>query len=421
MNRRLFGLCCAPVALLLCVFGVGTARAQRSPLPGCSSLAPYFCVDAGYFLQDDSYVIDVYFLVCNEGLQFVRSGDGYNASADILVVLLDGKDRQIAGDTYRIKLHSERYEETTSVDSCKTRVMSFKAAPGDFGMVVTVYDGDSRRKSVLETSIAIPALDDLPGMSDIAFVSKSGRTGGWRWRGFEPKVKRTYNTADEEIYFYYEVYHSDAGDSVHLRYEIRDDREAVVYTGERTSVGSGTITYLEKIASDTLSNGRYVLSVVMTGPDGAPGAVRSKQFEVRTEVFLFDRDIEQAVSLLTYVASGGFISEFEKADLERRKRLWEQFWREKDPTPGTPKNEFYEEHVRRFNYANENFGQSLSKGWRTDRGRIYILYGDPDEIEAYPMEMGRNPTEVWYYFSRGRRFVFVDETGFGDYVLVREQ
>jgi hypothetical protein len=60
----------------------------------------------------------------------------------------------------------------------------------------------------------------------------------------------------------------------------------------------------------------------------------------------------------------------------------------------------------------------MSEGWRTDRGRIHILEGPPDEIESYSMQIDRNPTEVWFYFDNGRRYVFVDETGFGDYVLV---
>jgi GWxTD domain-containing protein len=74
--------------------------------------------------------------------------------------------------------------------------------------------------------------------------------------------------------------------------------------------------------------------------------------------------------------------------------------------------------VKRFRYANMNFAAGMSEGWRTDRGRIYILEGPPDEIESYSMEIDRNPTEVWFYFDNGRRYVFVDETGFGDYILV---
>ncbi len=61
----------------------------------------------------------------------------------------------------------------------------------------------------------------------------------------------------------------------------------------------------------------------------------------------------------------------------------EQFWLRRDPTPDTEENEFREEHYRRIQYANEHFAAGIP-GWRTDRGRIYIVWGAPDEIESHP-------------------------------------
>ncbi len=60
-----------------------------------------------------------------------------------------------------------------------------------------------------------------------------------------------------------------------------------------------------------------------------------------------------------------------------------QFWEQRDPTPGTAANEYKDEHYRRIAYANERFSENKA-GWKTDRGRIYIIYGPPDEIEAHP-------------------------------------
>jgi len=68
---------------------------------------------------------------------------------------------------------------------------------------------------------------------------------------------------------------------------------------------------------------------------------------------------------------------------EERDQFIEAFWQRRDPTPDTEENEFKEEHYRRIEYANEHFAAGIS-GWRTDRGRIYIMYGPPDEIDAHP-------------------------------------
>ena len=68
---------------------------------------------------------------------------------------------------------------------------------------------------------------------------------------------------------------------------------------------------------------------------------------------------------------------------EERDQFIEQFWLRRDPTPDTVENEYKEEHYRRIAYANEHFAAGKA-GWRTDRGRIYIVFGPPDEIEAHP-------------------------------------
>ena len=87
---------------------------------------------------------------------------------------------------------------------------------------------------------------------------------------------------------------------------------------------------------------------------------------------------------------------------EEREQFVEQFWLRRDPTPDTEENEFKEEHYRRIAYANEHFASGIP-GWRTDRGRIYIQYGPPDEIEAHssggsyerPMSEGGGETETF--------------------------
>ncbi len=66
---------------------------------------------------------------------------------------------------------------------------------------------------------------------------------------------------------------------------------------------------------------------------------------------------------------------------DERENFIEQFWMRRDPTPDTEENEFKEEHYRRIAYANEHYASGIP-GWKTDRGRIYIVYGPPDEIES---------------------------------------
>ena len=95
-----------------------------------------------------------------------------------------------------------------------------------------------------------------------------------------------------------------------------------------------------------------------------------------------------------------------------------QFWLRRDPTPGTPENEFKEEHYRRIAFANIHFADSVA-GWRTDRGRIYILNGPPEETEMLSPSLSTGPihaTQTWHY-KDGRRFRFTDACDCGEYHL----
>ncbi len=76
----------------------------------------------------------------------------------------------------------------------------------------------------------------------------------------------------------------------------------------------------------------------------------------------------------------------------------EAFWKQRDPIPSTPENELKTEHYRRINYVNKHFGRGTpTKGWRTDKGRIYIVLGEPQEMQKYEHETEIIPTEIWFY------------------------
>ncbi|MCS7312903.1 MAG: GWxTD domain-containing protein, partial [Acidobacteria bacterium] len=109
---------------------------------------------------------------------------------------------------------------------------------------------------------------------------------------------------------------------------------------------------------------------------------------------------------------------------ELRDRFIELFWKMRDPTPGTPENEYRDEMERRFAYVNQRFRFGGVPGWKTDRGRVYMILGPPKSTERFDMELDVYPTEVWYYYGEGRpglpahfALVFYRPRGVGDYKL----
>ena len=101
---------------------------------------------------------------------------------------------------------------------------------------------------------------------------------------------------------------------------------------------------------------------------------------------------------------------------EERDNFIEAFWQRRDPTPDTEENEFKEEHYRRIAYSNEHFAAGVP-GWKTDRGRIYIVYGKPDEIDSHPsggtyerpMEEGGGETSTFPF--EDWRYRYIDNIG----------
>jgi GWxTD domain-containing protein len=121
---------------------------------------------------------------------------------------------------------------------------------------------------------------------------------------------------------------------------------------------------------------------------------------------------------------------------EERENFTENFWLVRDPTPDTPENEFRDQFYERIDYANDHFTSGVA-GMRTDRGRMYILNGPPDEIVSHPTggsydrpaEEGGGrtntfPFETWRYRHLDNKsqsenviYEFVDSTMSGEYRL----
>jgi GWxTD domain-containing protein len=133
------------------------------------------------------------------------------------------------------------------------------------------------------------------------------------------------------------------------------------------------------------------------------------------------------------------LSAFKKlSNNAERDTFIETFWQRRDPTPDTAENEYKEEHYRRIAYANEHFAAGIP-GWRTDRGRIYIMYGKPDSTDSHPMggpyqrpaEEGGGqtetyPFEVWRYryldgIGQEIEIEFVDDCSCGAYEMTMDR
>ncbi|HEX5708565.1 MAG TPA: GWxTD domain-containing protein [Pyrinomonadaceae bacterium] len=168
---------------------------------------------------------------------------------------------------------------------------------------------------------------------------------------------------------------------------------------------------------------------------GQEGEVMDRQRNVRKEVKeVYKKWLEQDVA---YIITDEERKAWKRLQTDEEREMFiEDFWRKRDPDPDTDENEYREEYFERIAYANQHFASGIP-GWRTDRGRIWIMFGKPDERETHPSggqyerpfwhgggSTSTHPFEVWFYryipgVGSGVEIEFVDPTGSGEYRIAR--
>ena len=148
----------------------------------------------------------------------------------------------------------------------------------------------------------------------------------------------------------------------------------------------------------------------------APAAAASDMFASLDETAL-----DSLFAPLTILAGASELSSYSTLTIDGKRRFMSEFWRRRDPSPNTPDNplrDVFYRGVRHANTAYREGGTAQIPGWRTDRGRIYLKYGEPNEYLRRPAAQPK-PFEVWLY-TRERRlyYVFRDRTGLGHYELI---
>ncbi len=125
---------------------------------------------------------------------------------------------------------------------------------------------------------------------------------------------------------------------------------------------------------------------------------------------------QQFLSEVRYIITKEEKKIFPSLGTEERKKFIEEFWKKRDPSPSTDENEFRDEYYERIDKANRLFREG-SSGWLTDRGRAYILLGDPERRNTYPSgyTFYDRPMEIWYY--KYFTIIFIDYTFTGVYKL----
>lgn len=314
--------------------------------------------------------------------------------------------------------------------------------PGRHRLRFVLTDLVSGRQGQVEADIEVPRFpQDSLAVSHIelaAGIEADSTPSRFRKGGLtvRPHPSRSFGDASNNRLFYYaEVYDPQgAAAVVNIAYSSAKDPTLRIVQSD-TAVGRrGTTVKYGGLELGDMDNGYYRL--LLKVEDGGGKVVATSQANFLVERNLLEvlpqhrRIIEEQAALEKeggeyYSRIGLIASQRELADYGRlspagRREFLRLFWKRRDTDPATPENEALREHIRRYMQADAEFREQSRAGSETDRGQMYVKYGQPEEVEKRLLETASHDILIWKY-STGQVLIFLDRQGVGRFELIYDK
>ncbi|MGA2669372.1 MAG: GWxTD domain-containing protein [Ignavibacteria bacterium] len=409
--------------LLLPVVSSGCLYAQEQR-PGRSDI-DMFSFDALNFYSPDSTRsrLDIYIEVPLNKIEFTRSreeGVGFSSKLELSIDITDRTNKTAFSKVYKEEITTEKTDMEYLSQNSKIIIKNIFLNPGDYKLKVTIYEPATKKTATAVKDVVIKDFLGAPiTLSDLMIVSKLTNENGRKL--ITPDVTRNVSIIDT-FYVFFFVYKNSEQSQINVTCNILDSKKTEVFsTSENLGINQPVDLQnqmLIPVPVDKLSYDNYMIDVTATSLQNK-ASISSGFSNLIVDLPVNLMKIDDLIDQLQYIATEDEMSYMRdgKTDAEKRKRFMD-FWKAKDPTPKTRKNEVMMEYYKRLNYAEKHFTTVFTKGWKSDMGMVHIIFGRPDNIERHPYEMDTRPYEIWDYYDLNRQFVFIDYTGAGDYRLV---
>ena len=316
------------------------------------------------------------------------------------------------------KVNVKNFEETNSREKNILIRDFFIVPPGKYSFLAKASDLNSNKTAQRKVELRIKDFAQKKiAMSDMLIAQEVRFDSTGQVQDMIPAYGNNFNIRAGHFYVYFDLFVKQAPTSTQIRYRMygkkgENELDTTIVKSLTTLV---TPVWL-KISRSRFKKSKYTLEISAKTESATVKQNQSFSF-FWSDIPHTQEDINLALQQMAYILDPDTLDYYLKADLNTKQAFFKRFWKERDPDPTTARNELKNEYFRRVNYANKYFSVMGQDGWRTDRGRILIKFGPPDDIERHPFEMGTKPYEVWRYYALRKTFVFVDVTGFGDYRL----
>jgi GWxTD domain-containing protein len=417
--------------LLAAVLLLAAAAASVTAQPGSGeetfvkSERKAFSVDVLTYLGDSAGLtrVDLYVELPYNSLQFVNQGGFFRASYELIAGISDTTGKLITERVWSGRIEVDSIQDIRIRRPGEIVQKTINLAPGRYVFNIRVRDLETKKEGATRPKITVP--DYGPGkwkLSDAMILRDLAVEDGRKV--VTPNIGAAIPDVSDSFFVFLKLYNGLGVDSAIIYTEIRD-RAAAPVRADTMAVGlaPGENSLLPSVGCRTLTAGEFTLAIralPVPAPEGwSDGglAETERTFTLRwmsapVEV----TDIDLAIDQMQYIMEKDDLEAMKALPAEAKREGWIAYWKRKDPTPGSDRNELMEEYYSRVTYANRQFGH-YSEGWKTDMGMVYIIFGAPNNIERHPFEVDSKPYEIWTYYELNRNFIFVDASGFGDYRL----
>ncbi|HUL01977.1 MAG TPA: GWxTD domain-containing protein [Gemmatimonadales bacterium] len=402
--------------------------------------------DVVRFLRGDRTLVNGFVRVPHRMLTRVTQGPGSFAAYRVDFRVMDAQGTVLATDAWsrRVPWSSGAVAGAQSVEP-----FAFAVAPGSYTVSIAVQDSASGMREAVE--LPLTGFAARPQASDLllAYGIRTGRTGDTLTGAGEVRKGNLFIESAPDLaltpthaalWYYCEVYRDSAGTVPWMLRVVGSDGHAIVASPTTTTaIAAGGGPIAASIDLGGLPPGTYTLALTLgSGGDtvtreapfrmggfeteravaaAAEGAPADDMFSQATEATL-----DSLFGPLVYLSKQEELSPYEGLTVDGKRRFLREFWHRRDPTAGTPENELQTRFYARIADANRRFresGAAQVPGWRTDRGRVFMQRGDPDDVLRKPQSGPDRPWEAWKYTKeRITKFVFLDLTRLGNYSLI---
>jgi GWxTD domain-containing protein len=379
------------------------AEGGETPFVGSVSFLGNRLADSTLFLLTVS--------VPSKALTFVRENDRYRASYSATLSLTRGNDAARRIESHQI-VRVASFKETTRSDESVLYQQAVMVPPGSYSLSFSLRDDAGGKGSSIEATVNVPRVASGSLSSPIPVYEGIPRSSLDSLPKIVPTPRATVTFGqDSTLMVYLEGYGE--GPTLSVRTSVFGENTSAPVWADTTSLArrGDIFSGIVRVPVAQLGVGALTLAVTRVGGSDTTKAPVFVTFGEDLPVATF----AEMVNYLRYFGSTARLQRLRDAPPDARAAAWAAFLRETDPDPATPINEGLGDYFGRIAQANARFREEGGTGWLTDRGRVLVALGPPDQFyEPNTTDMNqRGRAQIWEYRRYRLQVVFVDQTGFG--------